>query len=101
MNEVLFRLNGATFRPAECQTIVAALQPGDRVTLEPEPTNAYDPNAVKVIFALGAHIGYVAKEAAPDVLAFLIVHPTVECLVRTKLGIRSALLELRAAPPDA
>lgn len=93
---ILFRLNGATFRPAECQTIVAALQPGNFLTLEPEPSNPYDPNAVKIIFGLGAHIGYVSKEACEDVLAVIASDsPNLECRVVSKIGLKSALCELR------
>lgn len=35
---------------------------GTRVILEREPTNQYDPNAVKVI-VLGKHIGYLPKDS--------------------------------------
>ena len=36
-------------------------------TLEPEPTNAYDPNAIKVLSADGHHVGYVPKDTTAEV----------------------------------
>lgn len=41
-----------------------AFSPGEYVTLEREPGNAYDKNAVKVILADGKMLGYIAKEMA-------------------------------------
>lgn len=39
--------------------------PGAPVTLEREPGNTYDPNAVRVILSNGEMLGYIAKENAP------------------------------------
>lgn len=39
-------------------------QPGEPVTLEPEPRNPVDPNAVMVISARGVQIGYLTAERA-------------------------------------
>ena len=36
-------------------------------TLEAEPTNAYDPNAIKVLAADGHHVGYVPKDMTAEV----------------------------------
>ena len=36
-------------------------------TLEAEPTNAYDPNAIKVLAADGHHVGYVPKDMTKEV----------------------------------
>ena len=36
-------------------------------TLEAEPTNAYDPNAIKVLAADGHHVGYVPKEMTDEI----------------------------------
>lgn len=41
-----------------------AFSPGEYVTLERKPGNAYDKNAVKVILADGKMLGYIAKEMA-------------------------------------
>ena len=45
------------------QDILAACKEGDPVTLEREPTNPHDPNAVKVVTALG-QIGYCPRLVA-------------------------------------
>jgi HIRAN domain len=61
-------LRGMNFRPIEAQAIVMALDEGYELLLEREPSNAYDPNAIKVIDPLtGQHLGYVAKEVAIDI----------------------------------
>jgi hypothetical protein len=36
-------------------------------TLEPEPTNEYDPNAIKVLAADGHHVGYVPKDMTDEI----------------------------------
>jgi hypothetical protein len=36
-------------------------------TLEAEPTNAYDPNAIKVLAPDGHHVGYVPKDMTAEV----------------------------------
>lgn len=61
--EVFSPLVGVTFRGAEVKEIVKNLtaDDGERLTLEREPTNPYDVNAVKVLCD-GTHVGYIAKE---------------------------------------
>jgi hypothetical protein len=39
--------------------------PGDRLTLEPEPKNEFDANAIAVFSERGVQIGYVTAERAP------------------------------------
>lgn len=49
---------------------------GDRLILEPEPDNKFDPNAVKVLIPIdGFHLGYVPKYLAPRVFS--------ACMVKT------------------
>jgi hypothetical protein len=36
-------------------------------TLEAEPTNEYDPNAIKVLAADGHHVGYVPKDMTDEI----------------------------------
>lgn len=45
---------------------VKALAAETPLVLEPEPTNKYDPHAVKVIHD-GRHIGYVPRDLSKDV----------------------------------
>lgn len=60
--EVFATVVGVTFRPPEAKEIVKSLTPsdGEKLSLEAEPTNEYDSNAVKVMCE-GMHIGYLAR----------------------------------------
>lgn len=55
---------GAKHRGAE--GYIQVLKADTALVLEPEPTNKYDPHAVKVIHA-GRHIGYVPRDLSKDV----------------------------------
>jgi len=92
-----FKLVGNSFRPFDCQVALSELQPGDTLTLIPEPTNPYDSNAVKVMSA-DHHLGYVAKEACADILAFIATYPSHVCRIYTKFG-KTTVCEL--LPSDA
>ena len=60
----VFSVAGTTFRAASVKTV---LEEGVRdATLEPEPTNRFDPNAVKVLVN-GRHVGYVPATRAASV----------------------------------
>lgn len=61
-----FRLAGANFRTAEDKAILDTLLVGDIVHLQPEFSNRFDENAVRVLFK-GAHIGYVPKTENPPI----------------------------------
>ncbi len=45
--------------------------PGQAVSLERDPANPYDPNAVKVLLSDGSMLGYVAREMAASVSRIL------------------------------
>jgi hypothetical protein len=67
------KLQGVSFRPAEVKETLKRIRAdetelGIEVTLEPEPSNQYDPNAVKILFD-GTFMGYVEKEIAADIAA--------------------------------
>jgi len=60
-------LVGMHFRSVEAREIVSSLTEDSILLLEREPENAYDPNAIKVLFALddrAVHLGYIAREDA-------------------------------------
>lgn len=66
---VSFTLAGAKFRPAAARALIADLPLNDSdnsITLEPEPTNAYDPDAIQVLVD-EVHIGYVPKNITDEV----------------------------------
>lgn len=72
--EIFATVVGVTFRGAEAKEIVKHLTPsdGNLLTLEAEPHNEYDSNAVKVIHdPSGSHIGYLARENNYDVFCAL------------------------------
>lgn len=54
-----FALKGLNYRNEEEQEAAEDLEEGDDLILESEPTNEYDPLAIKVLTVDGFHIGYV------------------------------------------
>lgn len=63
--EVFANLVGVTFRGSDAKEIVKHLTPedGHLLSLEPEPDNDYDSNAVRVVHnPTGTHLGYLARE---------------------------------------
>lgn len=73
-------LAGANFRPAEAKDALRTLERGAQLRLERDPENAYDSNAVKVLYdepvvegeGVREHfIGFVAKADNPVIAAML------------------------------
>jgi hypothetical protein len=58
-------IRGNHFRPASAKTVYNELEWDEELSLEPEPENQYDENAIKVL-ARGEHVGYVGKEFAAE-----------------------------------
>lgn len=56
-------IRGTKFRPSEAREVAGNLSPHQNVTLEPDPSNDHDPNAIKII-AQDQFIGYVQKDMA-------------------------------------
>src|SRR5690606_41396851 len=71
--EAEYRTNlaGGKFRPMDAQQITLSLEPGTPLRLEREPTNPYDPNAIKVNEVDGVHLGYVPKNVAVHLAPWL------------------------------
>ena len=63
---VEFAIAGAKFRPNDAKATLLAAQEGDKVSLIPEPTNPYDPNAIQVHID-GQFVGFVPKVQTEDV----------------------------------
>jgi len=55
-------------------------------TLEAEPTNAYDPNAIKVLAADGHHVGYVPKDMTAEVRNNLTIPCSCYCYIGNNNG---------------
>ena len=56
-------------------------------TLEAEPTNPYDPNAIKVLAADGQHVGYVPKDMTADVRKYATLPCPCFCYIGENDGI--------------
>jgi hypothetical protein len=78
-NNLLLKVAGTTFRPNYPENLLQLLrgleaEPESDIllTLEEEPSNPYDPNAIKVILqSTGEHLGYVPKGLTEEVKPFL------------------------------
>ena len=66
--ESAFFVHGLRHRGPEAEEGARRLQPGDEVTLEPEPENPADPRALRVSALVnGTHLGFVPRYLCEDV----------------------------------
>lgn len=87
--EILTSLAGLNFRPASAKEAVDALNLGDELTLERDPTNEYDSNAVRVIDpASGEFIGFIPKVDNAEIAQALDDGLDVTCKVVSFLATR-------------
>jgi hypothetical protein len=73
-----FPIAGVKFRPPQVFELLKSLEDGTVFELVPEPTNQYDPNAVKILYFDGdedIHVGYVPKNFSAEVSAALEIEP--------------------------
>jgi hypothetical protein len=63
---------GISFRTPAERAIALGMQAGWKLTLVPEPENAHDPLAIKVL-SDGTHIGYIPRDCAGAV-AFVLAN---------------------------
>lgn len=77
-----FYIAGVRFH--ELDSVIDDIAEGDHLTLVPEPSNKFDPNAVKIEF-LGAMLGYIPKKHSSEVCAMIDVGKELECVL-TKLN---------------
>lgn len=88
MNRTFF-IAGVQFRPHGDISIAGAkMNAGDLLQLIPEPTNKFDPNAVKIIFSqstteglITVFLGYVPKKYSSEVAGMVSIGTPVECIV--------------------
>lgn len=72
MIEVYSAVVGIHFRPPEAKAVMDEVEIGDQLLLEPEPSNPYDSNAVRVIEPeSGEFIGFLSRESNAEVAAHL------------------------------
>jgi hypothetical protein len=89
-----FFIAGVQFRPrAEINQAAKEMQVGDLLTLEVEPTNKFDPNAVKIMLRyeesvsdteekyVDIFLGYVPKKFSSEVAAMLSIGAPIQCTV--------------------
>lgn len=81
-----FFIAGVQFRPKnEIASAVKEMKVGDMLTLSPESTNKFDPNAVKIEFILETggevFLGYVPKKYSSEVSAMLGLEAPIVCTV--------------------
>jgi hypothetical protein len=73
-----FPIAGVKFRPSSVYELLKTLEDGSVFELEAEPTNKFDPNAVKIMYFDGSddiHVGYVPKNFSAEVSAALEIEP--------------------------
>ena len=93
-------LRGVYFRTPTERGFADALEEGVLLSLEREPDNEHDPNAIKVCYkadGLDLHLGYVAREAATWIAPDLDDGHSYRCLVSSiteERGRRQILLDL-------
>lgn len=67
MTEFTALLRGLSFRGITEKAFANSLVGGESLLIEREPSNTFDPNAIKVLSPEeGLHLGYVAKEVAVE-----------------------------------
>ena len=81
-----FYIAGVQFRikeNLEVLNVIKGLEVGTKLSLVPEPTNRFDPNAVKIIHEdeNGSHfLGYVPAKFSPDVTADLEIYAITDVI---------------------
>lgn len=85
--EIFATVVGISFRPASAKDAMRALEVGDTLTLEADPENPYDSNAVKVIDpASGEFIGFISRESNSETAEHLANGGEVSCEIISFLG---------------
>ena len=66
--------------------VINDIAEGDHLILTPEPSNKFDPNAVRIEYLVSDHImlGYVPKKHSSEVCAMIEVGGEIKCVL-TKL----------------
>lgn len=78
-----FFIAGVQFRPTEIKKKISELMVGDKLILDPEPTNKFDPNAVRIMITISedTFLGYVPKKFSSEVSAMIEAGIDIECIV--------------------
>lgn len=69
----------------ELDTVIDDIAEGDNLILVPEPSNKFDPNAIKIEYAASdapyAMLGYIPKKYSSEVCAMIEVGKNLECIL--------------------
>jgi hypothetical protein len=97
-----FFIAGVQFRPrAEISVAAKELKIGDKLLLVPEPTNKFDPNAVKIVLDyeesvnedeekhVSLFLGYVPKKYSSEISGLLSIDAPLICTVKAVDGNKS------------
>ena len=88
-------LRGVSFRPIEAKAIVNALEDGAALTLQRDPHNPYDPNAIQVLDPeSGEFLGFVAKEVAVDIAPHMDNGVEFDCVVDGRMSATTVILKI-------
>lgn len=79
-------------RSAERREACEDLQVGERVTLEREPENRHDANAILILNAAGDELGYVPREDAAEMAPLLDAGGWVEAIVKKVIEARGGYM---------
>lgn len=93
---MLTHLVGSNFRPAECREIVKTLEEGTVLTLERDPDNQYDSNAVKVTLD-GNHLGFIPKSDNADLANEMDHGKEFVCTMQDRISYRDITLLIEEA----
>lgn len=77
-----FYIAGVKFH--QLRSIISKLKEGDKFSLVPEPTNKFDPNAVRIEhldYEEDTMCGYVPKRFSSEVSAMITVGKHIECTI--------------------
>jgi hypothetical protein len=73
----------------QINSVLKDLEEGENLSLVAEPTNKYDPNAIRIEYnkmdGTGVMLGYVPKKISAEVSASLVIGKSLECVL-TKLN---------------
>lgn len=67
---VVIDVVGCHYREEACKAMMADTHWMEKITLQTDPDNEYDPQAIKVMY-LDRHVGYVSKKTYDDVREYV------------------------------
>lgn len=95
MRTILAALVGVQFRPASAKAVVDALEIGQSLSLEREPENPYDINAVRVIDPESKEfLGFIERSMNQELAQHMDDHQPHRCTVVSFLGTRKPHLQI-------